>query len=333
MLSRLLPTALSLGSILVAETVTVYPENYFNSFDHRHPVLRKIKPGDTVVTRTADASGRDYTGNPVASPSNPLTGPFYVEGAEPGDALLIRLDRVRLNRNWGYTGHRLGLFSLTQEYVERIYPRAYKEGAAYPGRNDVLPWDLDIEKQTVKLREPTSKVMKFEFPARPMLGCVGVAAPGVFGPTSGISGNYGGNMDYNEVVEGATVWLPVFHPGGLLFVGDGHALQGDGEPTGNGIETSMNVTMTVQLKKKANISGPRLENADWIVAIGSQPEFVSSLDHTQRVSTVAMIDWLVNDYKLEPWAAHQLIGYQGKYDVITVGGSMGLRIPKKVLPK
>ncbi|MFN7921102.1 MAG: acetamidase/formamidase family protein [Bryobacteraceae bacterium] len=330
---RLVPIALCFGSVLVAETVTVYPEKYFNSFDHRHPVLRRIKPGDTVVTRTADASGRDYTGNPVASPSNPLTGPFYVEGAEPGDALLIRFDRMRLNRNWGYTGHRLGLFALTPEYIERIYPRAYREGAAYPGRNDVLPWDLDIEKQTVKLREPTSKVMKFEFPARPMLGCVGVAAPGVFGPTSGISGNYGGNMDYNEVVEGATVWLPVFHSGGLLFVGDGHALQGDGEPTGNGIETSMNVTMTIQVKKRANIAGPRLENADYIVAIGSQPEFVSSLDHTQRVATVAMIDWLVNEYKLEPWAAHQLIGFQGKLDVITVGGSMGLRIPKKVLPK
>jgi acetamidase/formamidase len=333
MRKRLFSLSLLLASATGAETITVYADRFYNSFDHRHPVLRRVKSGDTIVTRTADASGRDHTGKVVAKPSNPLTGPFFIEGAQPGDTLVIRLDRVRMNRNWGYSGHRLGLFSLTPEYVERIYPRPYREGAAFSGRNDILPWDLDLQKQTVRLREPKSKVMKFEFPARPMLGCLGVAAAGDFAPTSGISGNYGGNMDYNEVVEGATVHLPVFHPGGLLFFGDGHALQADGEPTGTGIETTMDVTFTVQLRKGTNLANPRLENADFIAAIGSQPEFVSSLDRTQRVATVEMIDWLVNEYKLEPWAAHQLIGYQGKYDVITVGGSMALRIPKKVLPK
>jgi len=332
-LSDLAVTAILLATTAGAETLTVYASQYYNSFDHRHPVLRKIRPGDTIVTRTIDASGRDHESKVVAQPSNPLTGPFYIDGAEAGDAIAIRLSRVRLNRNWGYTGHRLGLFSLTPEYVENVHPRPYRDGAAYAGRNDLLPWDLDIKNQTVKLREPTSKVVKFEFPAKPMLGCVGVAAPGVFGPTSGISGNYGGNMDYNEVVEGATVWLPVFHPGALLFIGDGHALQADGEPTGTGIETSLDVTFTVELRKRAGVRNPRLENADWIIAIGSQPEFVSSLDHTLRVATSDMVDWLMKEYKLEPWAAHQLIGYQGKYDVITVGGSMGLRIPKKVLPK
>lgn len=327
-----LPLLLLLGTVLSAETHTIDPKSYYNSFDHRHPVLARIKPGDTVSTRTADASGRDYTGQPVAPSGNPQTGPFYIEGAEPGDAIAVRFDRMRLNRTWGYTGYRLGLFSLTPEYVERIYPKAYKQDAAYPGRNDILPWDLDIQKQTVRLREPSSKLVKFEFPAQPMLGCVGVAAPGVFAPTSGISGNYGGNMDYNQVKEGAIVYLPVFHPGALLFVGDGHALQGDGEPTGNGIETSMDVTFTVSLIKNANIPNPRLETSEFIAAIGSQPEFNSSLDRALRVATVDMIDWLVNDYKLEPWAAHELIGYLGKYDVITVAGSMGLRIPKKVLP-
>lgn len=164
-----------------------------------------------------------------------------------------------------------------------------------------------------------------------MLGCVGVAAPADFGPPSSISGPYGGNMDYNEIVEGTTLFLPVFHPGALLFIGDGHALQGDGEPTGTGVETSMDVTFQVRLIKKAGLSNPRLETSDWIVSIGSQPEFQSPLDRSLQIATSDMVEWLTKEYKLEPWAAHLLIGYQGRYDVITVMGSMALRIPRSVL--
>ena len=166
-----------------------------------------------------------------------------------------------------------------------------------------------------------------------MLGCVGVAAPGEFGAPSAISGNYGGNMDYNRVNEGATVVLPVFHSGALLFIGDGHALQADGEPTGTGIETSLDVSFTVAVRKRARVGNPRVESPEYIIAIGSQPEFASSLDRALRVATSEMVDWLVRDYKMEPWAAHLLIGYQGQYDVVTVAGSMALRLPRNSLPR
>ena len=171
-----------------------------------------------------------------------------------------------------------------------------------------------------------------EFAAKPMLGCVGVAAPGVFGPTSAISGNYGGNMDYNRINEGATVVLPVFHPGALLFIGDGHALQADGEPTGTGIETSLDVTFTVELRKRANVNNPRVETPEYIIAVGSQPEFATSLDRSLRLATSEMLDWLVRDFKMELWTAHLLIGYQGQYDVVTVAGSMALRLLRSALP-
>jgi acetamidase/formamidase len=147
-----------------------------------------------------------------------------------------------------------------------------------------------------------------------MLGCVGVAAQGDFGPSSGISGPYGGNMDYNQIVEGTTVVLPVYHPGALLFIGDGHALQGDGEPIGNGVETSMDVEFTVEVRKRAGLSTPRLETPEFLASIGSQPEFVSPLDRALQIATSDMVEWLVRDYKLEPWAAHLLVGYQGKYE-------------------
>ncbi len=318
---------------MLAEVHDVKPERFHHTFFHQNPVLKRIKPGDTVITYTLDAGGQDDKDVRRAPPSNPLTGPFYIEGAEPGDALQIRFQRIRMNRNWGWSNYRLGLFSLAQESLETLYPRHYKDDLVRPGRADLIPWEIDRANYMVRLREPVSKAIHMEFPARPMLGCVGVAAPGDFAPTSAISGTYGGNMDYNEVVEGVDLFLPVYHPGALLYLGDGHALQADGEPTGTGIETSMDVTFTVHLRKKANLPGPRLVNEEYIVAIASQPEFVSSLDRTIRIATSDMVQWLTEEYKLEPWAAHQLVGYQGKYDVITVAGSMALKIPRKTLRK
>lgn len=329
----LLLAVLSLTTLGSAETRTILATRYYNSFDHRHPELAKVKSGDTVVTKTIDASGYDENTKKAGERSNPLTGPFFIEGAEPGDAIAVTFNRIRMNRNFGWTASRLGLYAINPETVEGLYSSSRPRGAALPDRENLLKWDIDLSRGTVKLADPISKVHKMEFAAKPMLGCVGVAAPGVFGPTSGISGNYGGNMDYNRINEGSTVILPVFHTGALLFIGDGHALQADGEPTGTGIETSMNVTFTVQVRKRAGVQNPRVETADSIIAVGSQPEFVGTLDRSLRVATSEMIEWLTREYKMEPLAAHMLIGYQGQYDVVTVAGSMALRLPKVSLPK
>ena len=330
MLSRHL-IALPFAASLFAQNRPVIPKQYYRTFSHTNPVFQKIKPGEVVSTRTLDSGGQDERGEQMSPGSNPLTGPFYIEGAEPGDALLVKLRRVRLNRNWGSSAYRLGLFSLTADYVETIYPNHYKPDVIRKGRDNVVPWDIDLARGTVHLREPTSSKVKMEFPVRPMLGCIGVAAPGDFAPTSAPSGNYGGNLDYNEVGEGATVILPVFHPGGLLFMGDGHAIMADGEPTGTGVETSMDVEFSVEVRKAAQVNGPRLETADYLISVGAQPEFASSLDRALQMATTDMVRWLVNDYKLEPWAAHELIGAVGKYDVVTVAGSMALKVPKKYL--
>jgi acetamidase/formamidase len=321
------------GSDPAAQSKPIVAEIYYNTFSRAHPVLARIKPGVAVSTKTIDASGRDETGTMKARPPNPLTGPFYVEGAEPGDALVVRLHRVKMNRNWGWSTYRLGLYSLMPESIEGIYSNRYKPGEIMKERANVVPWDLDLERQVVRLREPVSGVHKMEFAARPMLGCVGVAPAGDFAPTSSPSGNYGGNLDYNEIVEGTTVFLPVFHPGALLFVGDGHALQGDGEPMGTGVETSMDVEFTVEVHKKVALTGPRAETREHIISIGSQPEFASSSNRALQLATSDMVNWLTTDYKMEPWAAHLLIGYQARYDVVTVAGSVALKIPKTQLPR
>lgn len=315
-----------------AETHQVAAATFYRTFSRSHPVLKRVKLGDTIATKTLDAGGQDEKDARRSEPGNPLTGPFYIESAEAGDALVVRFLKVRMNRNWGWTAYRLGLFSLTPESIEGLYPNRYKADLIRPGRDNLVPWDIDLQRQTVRLREPATPSIKLEFPAKPMLGCVGVAPAGDFAPTSGPAGSYGGNLDYNEIGEGSVVMLPVYHPGALLFIGDGHALQADGEPTGTGVETSMDVEFQVEVRKKAGLTGPRVETQSHIISIGSQPEFASSLDRALQMATSDMVSWLTTDYKLEPVAAHLLVGYQGEYDVVTVAGCMALKIPKNRLP-
>src|SRR6516225_10116474 len=165
----------AVAAVASAETREAVPARYYNTFSHTNPVFLRINPGDIVVTKTLDSGGMDDQGHSRASGGNPLTGPFHIENAEPGDAILVHLRKVRLNRNWGSTAYRLGGFSLLPEYIETLYPNHYKPDVVRKGRDNILPWDLDLKTNTVKLREPVSGKVTLEFPARPMLGCIGVA--------------------------------------------------------------------------------------------------------------------------------------------------------------
>src|ERR1051326_7153478 len=112
--------ALLIGSLLpfllAAETYQVTAQKYYRTFSHDHPVLKRIKAGDLVVTKTVDSGGRDQNGVVRSEVGNPLTGPFYIEGTEPGDAILVRFQKMQLNRSSGTSSNRLGLFSVTPDY-------------------------------------------------------------------------------------------------------------------------------------------------------------------------------------------------------------------------
>ena len=138
----------SRGTVSAGEIQQVVATTYYNTFSRAHPVLQRVRPGDTVVTKTLDAGGQDEKDVRRGQPGNPLTGPFYVEGAEPDDAIIVRFTKVRLNRRWGFTAYRLGLFSLTPESVEGLYPNRYKDDLIRPGRSNLIPWELDVERQT-----------------------------------------------------------------------------------------------------------------------------------------------------------------------------------------
>ena len=162
-----------------AETHKIVADRYYRTFSHQNAVLKRIKPGDVVVTKTLDSGGhddKDVKRHPESG--NPRTGAFYIEGAEPGDAIRVTFQKMRLNRNWGYSSLRLGLFALTPEYVEHLFSPNFKPDVVRKGSSTLVRWELDLANNMVRLRDPASARVKLEYPARPMLGCVGVAAPG-----------------------------------------------------------------------------------------------------------------------------------------------------------
>jgi len=325
---------------LAAATHEVYPDHHSRVFSaHEQPVLR-IHSGDTVITKTWDSGGQDQTGKrhlqqPYVYPEtgNPLMGPFYIEEADLGDALEVHLDKLRLNRNWGYTSYRLSPEILSAGAAEAQYKNVYKMDAVRPKRDDLIPWDLDLERQTATPRLLKSSGFRFQIPVRPMLGCIGVAAPGDEVVTSGPAGPYGGNMDYNDVAEGAAVWFPVFHKGAYFYLGDGHAVQGDGEGLGTGVETSLDVQFTVTLHKGKRLTIPRLVNADYLISIGSQPEFHSSMDFALRTANSDMLRWLMDEYKLSAPEANLLMGTVVQHKIVTYFGTMATLIPRRYLEK
>lgn len=335
-----LSALLLLTEVLPAETHQIYPNHHSRVFSaHREPVLR-LHSGDTVVTKTWDSGGQDHAGvrhlqHPYVYPEsgNPLMGPFYIEEAERGDALEVHVDKLRLNRNWGYTAYRLNPDVLTSSAAEGQYKNFYKMGALRPQRADLIPWDLDLKKQTASPRLLESSGFKFELPVRPMLGCIGVATAGDEVMSSGPAGSHGGNMDYNDVVEGVTLYFPVFHKGAYFYVGDGHAIQGDGEGLGNGVETSLDVQFTVKVHKNKHLSIPRLVNDEYIVSIGSQPEFRSSMDFALRAANADMLRWLTGEYKLTGPEANLLMGTVAQHKIVTYFGAVSTLIPRRYLPK
>jgi acetamidase/formamidase len=290
---------------------------YFSS--KVEPTLR-IHPGDTVRTRSVDAGGVDRNGTRRSPGGNPQTGPFYVEGAMPGDTLVVRLNRVRLNRAWAQSG-------------SRIVGRALEPGALASVKwddNFTSRWTLDTARGVATLEKPTAALGKLTIPLQPMLGCIATAPQGESAVRTTDSGNFGGNMDYNQLREGTTVYLPVYHPGALLFVGDGHAAQGDGELTGDALETSMDIELTVDLIRDRGFGHPLAENAEFLISIG----IGGSLDQALQQATSGMMRWLERDYKLAGSEAAMVMGFALKYDVVDLVGtqvSVAAKVPKAAL--
>jgi amidase len=317
-----------LTSISFAETIVVKPTRYYETFAAHEPVAR-IKPGDTVITKLLDSRGRDETGKLIHDGDNVLTGPFYIEGAEPGDTLLIKLDRVRLNRDWGWNGVRVNTDALAPGRIEGLESPICCDEWLQPKRRNAMKWLLNPSTGAMRPSEPLGNRIKMEFPAHPSVGCVGVAPPIKQAISSGPMGRHGGNLDYNGIDEGAIVHLPVYERGAYFLLGDAHAGFGDGELIGQGTETSMDVQFTVSLRKGRSITWPRVERADSIVTLGATP---GALERGFREAISEMLGWLQADYGLSQREAHTLVHMTAELRVASWFGTSACIVPKKYLP-
>ena len=296
--------AVALAASCFAETHRFEPQEFYNTFSGAHKPVLRIQPGDHVVTSTIDARGNDSAGVQRGQGPNPETGPFYIEGAEPGDTLVVHLLRLETNRATGWSATLLAPYTADPGFLRYEALREPK----------IVTWQIDKQKGIAYLDPGEFKGSRIELPLRPMLGCVGTAPAGKAAVPTSTPDNFGGNMDYNGMGAGATLMLPVFEPGALFFLGDGHARQGDGEVLGNAIETSLDVEFSVDLVKRKKINWPRLENQDFIMVLGSSRALNEALQH----ATTELMRWLMDSYGFDERGASLLLGQGMEYEIANV---------------
>ena len=317
----------TLGALLAAahampaaaqDTVHFTPTVAQPTFAVREPVLR-VKPGTVLVSKTN--FGAYYTEEGGRFPGE--VGPIYVEGATTRDMLVVRVKRITPNHGLAASQIYAGFGGLqTEDRVrllnEPLAPRRYV-------------WQLDREKNTATTTLPDSRMRSVTVDLQPMLGRIAVAPRGqeAFG---GIwPGDFGGNMDAKEIREGTTVYLPIFHDGAYLYFGDGHARQGDGEISGTGLETSMDVVLEIDLVKGKQIAWPRLEDSTHIMVVGAARPLIDAF----RIAHVELIEWLVKDYGFGKIDAYALMGQVAESSIANVVDplyTVVAKFPKRFLP-
>jgi amidase len=309
-----------LSPALRADTHRFVPTQFYTTYSFAHPPVLRIKPGDRVITETVDAGGANRLGQTVTQGPNPQTGPFFVEGAEPGDVLVVRIEKIETNRATAYSGSLLAPYSVDPASIAIRQDRDPKR----------VTWQIDKAAGVARLEDPDVRPA-LTLPLKPMLGCVGVAPARKEAITTPTPGAFGGNMDYAGLTAGVTVMLPVNEPGALLFIGDGHARQGEGEVVGTGLETSMDVEFTVDLIKKKPAAWPRMETATHVMVLGSARPLIEALQH----ATSEMLRWLVADYGFSERGASVFMGQALEYDIANVvdpNFTVVAKVPKVLLP-
>jgi acetamidase/formamidase len=332
-------TICSRAAFLFAAAALVSAEQPILRYTPKHEELKytfggaapthKIQPGTRIVSWTEDCYDGAVT-KPGQLPSkvqlpghdNPQTGPFYVEGAEPGDTLVVRIEKLEPARDWGLSSSFAGFGALNGT------DRTAMLGPDLP--ETVWFYDVDRGKGVVRTRSQDGR-LSWEVPLAPFLGCLGVAPGNGEARSTIVPDSFGGNMDCPEVRAGNTVYLGVRVPGGLVSFGDGHFAMGEGEIMGAAVEGAMNVEVTVDLIKHRDTPWPRIENAEWLMSVGAG----RPLEDAARVAFKDMVQWVRERTGLGEMDAYQFVSQNSRAPIIQIvdpNYTVLVKIPKSRLP-
>jgi amidase len=286
---------------------------------YAEPIAR-VQRGETVVIHTVDAFGDQLTSEDQSPSSilgpylNPQTGPIYVEGAEPGDTLAVKIEAIEPARDWavsclvplfgGLTSTALTA-TLQAPLEERVWVYQRRPSGGFAWRD----W--------------------WEIPWAPFFGTIGVA-PHIEAISSLAPGAHGGNMDVPDAGPGHTLYFPVHHPGALFYTGDAHAAQGQGELCGVALEIAARGTFTFDVIKGKRIAWPRIESDDAIMVVGS----ARPMEDAARIAYAELIHWLEQDYGFDRLDAYQLLTQAGGLyvgNMVDTNYSLVAKCPKRYL--
>lgn len=303
------------------------PAQLIYTFGGHAPVM-SLRPGTLLTTSTRDCFAglvRSTSDLPsrVCDPRflNPQTGPFYIEGAEPGDTVAVHFVSIEPRYDWGVSTTVPFFGALTGSRDTALLHPPLPE----------LTWvyDLDRENRLVHYRALDSD-LRVPLPLDPMHGTVGVAPPLGEVRSSLTPGSWGGNMDTPEMRAGATCYLGVNVEGALLSLGDGHARQGEGETCGVAVECAMDSVIIVDLIKGCHTPWPRIETDDHLMTTGS----AKPLEDAFRIAHTEMVRWLAELLDLSEMDAYQLLSQVALSPVANVCDTvytMVCKVPKRHL--
>jgi acetamidase/formamidase len=276
-------------------------------FATAEPVLH-LKPGDILDTNTLDCFG---------------DGPFYVEGAEPGDTLAVKILDLQVNGDTGVGAFSPGFGSINSSHYTPML-----EASPLPERLWFYPIDHAANVATFKAIDSDFAV---KIPMHPFFGCIGVAPANGEARSSIVPAEFGGNMDSPEASVGNTVYFPVNVKGGLLYLGDGHAAMGDGEAAGSAIEVPLKARVQLSVIKGRHIDWPEFENDEAIMTVGAY----RPLDDAFRIAFTELVHWIHRDYGLSELDAYELVSKVGKAhlnEMVDPNYVVVASIQKKYLP-
>lgn len=289
-----------------------------------------IQPGTALRLWSEDAFNNAITSKSDVPSSkldprilNPQTGPFYIEGAEPGDTLAVHIVELTPARSWGASATIPFFGGLTMTDRTSLLHDALPEA--------VWIYEIDSAAQTVGFQTRRGD-FELALPLEPILGTVGVAPAGSEVFSSLTPERFGGNMDTPEMKVGTTAYFNVNVDGAMFSLGDGHYRQGEGEACGTAVEGAMNSTVIVDLIKGGGPVWPRLENdSHWMIVGSSRP-----MEDSWRISQVQMIHWLSELFELETMDAYQLltqISLVPVANVVDTNYSVVTKVSKDLLPQ